>query len=258
MEAAQPTSRPPAKRIAVGDVIDEVFSIYRQNLGALLGSAIVVFVVVGFLAGILQAGGGLILVLLAGAVRFAGQALYTGFVVKLVEDVRDGRRDHGVGDLFSAASPFILPLIGFGILFGLGVSIGFFLLIVPGLVLITFWSLGAPAIVVEGIGPIDAFRRSWQLVRGNAWAVFGTLLVVLLITIGIWIVLALIATPIGDGEVATWIASIVSGTLTAPIFALTVTVLYYELAGGAAPATAVPTAPPTSEAPPPPPPPPVG
>lgn len=259
MEAAQPTTRPPAKRISVGEVISEAFSIYGQNLGALLCSAVVVFIVVGLLAGILEAAGGLILILLAAAVRLAGQALYTGFVVKLVEDVRDGRRDHGVGDLFSAAAPFILPLIGFGILFGLGVGIGFLLLIVPGLILLTFWSVGAPAIVVEGIGPIDAFGRSWKLVRGNAWPVFGTLLVVLLITIVIWVVLAAIATPIGDGEAATWIAAIVSGTLTAPIFALTVTVLYYELAGGIVgpgqkAVAAEPSAPAASEPPPPPPP----
>lgn len=258
MEAAQPTSRPPAKRISVGAVISEAFSIYGQNIGALLGSAIFVFLVVGLVAGILEAAGGLVLILLAAAVRFAGQALYTGFVVKLVEDVRDGRRDHGVGDLFSAAAPFILPLIGFGILFGLGVGIGFLILVVPGLILLTFWSVGAPAIVVEGIGPVDAFGRSWRLVRGNAWPVFGTLLVVLLISIGVWIVLAAIATPIGDGEVATWIAAVISGTLTAPIFALTVTVLYYELAGGVVgpgPGAATEPAPPAPSEPPPPPPP---
>jgi hypothetical protein len=250
MEAA----RPPAKRISVGEVISETFSIYRQNVGALLGSAIVVFIVVGLLAGILQSAGGVILILLAGGVRLAGQVLYTGFVVKLVEDVRDGRRDLGVGDLFSAASPFILPLIGFGILFGIGVTIGFLLLVVPGLILITFWSVGAPAIVVEGIGPIDAFRRSWRLVRGDAWAVFGTLLVVLLIVIVIGLVLSAIANPIGNGEASTWIASIVSTTITAPIFAIAVTVLYYELAGRTAPAGASAAAAP--EAPPPPPPPP--
>jgi hypothetical protein len=254
MEAAQPTSRPPAKRISVGEVISETFSIYRDNVGALLGSAIVVFIVVGLIAGILQSAGGLILVLLATAVRLAGQALYTGFVVRLVQDVRDGRRDLGVGDLFSAASPFILPLIGFGILFGIGVTIGFILLVVPGLILLTFWSVGAPAIVVESIGPIDAFKRSWQLVRGDAWAVFGTLLVVLLTVIVIGVVLSAIANPIGDGEASTWIASIVSTTITAPIFAIAVTVLYYDLSGevvGPGPGVAA-TEPP---APPPPPPP---
>lgn len=250
MEAAQPTTRPPAKRIAVGEVISETFSIYGQNLGALLGSAIAVFIVVGLIAGILEAAGGLILLLLAAAVRMAGQAIYVGFVVKLVQDTRDGQRDFGVGDLFSAASPFILPLIGFGILFGIGVGIGLLLLIVPGLILITFWSIGAPAIVVEGIGPIDAFSRSWRLVRGNAWPVFGALLVILLIELGIWIALAAIANPIGNGEASTWIASIISGALTAPIAAIAVSVLYFDLGGGSTPAaTSAPTAPP----PPPPP-----
>lgn len=245
MEAAQPTSRPPAKRISVGEVISETFSIYGQNLGALLGSAIVVFIVVGFIAGILQGAGGFILILLASAVRIAGNALYAGFVVKLVEDTRDGRRDFGVGDLFSAAAPFILPLIGFGILFAIGVTVGFVLLVVPGLILLTFWSVGAPAIVVEGIGPIDAFGRSWQLVRGNAWPVFGALFVVFLIVILIGVVLGAIATPIGDGEAATYIAAIISSALTAPIYAIAVTVLYYDLAGGASPAMAsTPAAPP--------------
>jgi hypothetical protein len=244
MEAAQPPAPVPVKRISVGDVISETFSIYGQNLGALLGSAIVVFIVVGLIAGILQSAGGLILLLLATAVRLAGQAFYIGFVVKLGQDVRDGRRDQGVGDLFSAASPFILALIGFGILFGIGVTIGFFLLVVPGLILITFWSVGAPAIVVEGIGPIDAFGRSWRLVRGNAWPVFGTLMVVLLIVIGIGVVLAAIANPIGNGEASTWIASIISTTITAPIFAIAVTILYFELADGAVGPAVSETAPP--------------
>ena len=256
MEAAQPPAPAPAKRISVGEVISETFSIYGQNLGALLGSAIVVFIVVGLIAGILQAAGGVLLVLLASAVRIAGNALYTGFVVKLVEDTRDGRRDFGVGDLFSAAAPFILPLIGFGILFAIGVTIGFILLIVPGLILITFWSVGAPAIVVEGVGPIDAFRRSWQLVRGNAWPVFGTLVVVFLIVILVGVVLGAIATPIGDGEAATYVAAIISSALTAPIFAIAVTVLYYDLAGGVAPAATPAPAAPEPAAPPPPPPPP--
>jgi hypothetical protein len=258
MEAAQPPAPTPAKRISVGDVISETFSIYGQNLGALLGSAIVVFVVVGLISGILRTSDAFILFLLASVVDLVGRALYTGFVVKLVEDVRDGRRDFGVGDLFSAAAPFILPLIGFGILFALGVTVGFLLLVVPGLILITFWSVGAPAIVVEGIGPIEAFGRSWRLVRGNAWQVFGVLLVVLLIVIGIGIILGAIATPIGDGEVSTWVASIVSATITAPIFAIAVTVLYYELAGGVVgpgpgAAAGEVTSPPPPESPPPPP-----
>jgi hypothetical protein len=255
VEAAQPPSSAPANRLSVGDVISETFSVYGQNVGALLGSALAVFVVVGLLSGILQRGGGVLLLLLGTAVSLAGQALYTGFVVELVQDVRDGRRDQTVGDLFSAAAPFILPLIGFGILFGIGAAIGFLLIVIPGLILVTFWSLGAPAIVVEGIGPIDAFGRSWRLVRGNAWQVFGALVIVFVIVVVIQVALAAIANPIGNGEASTWIASIVSGTLTAPIYALAVTVMYFELAGEAVAPQAAAAPPPQSEPPPPPPPP---
>jgi uncharacterized protein UPF0259 len=220
----------PAKRIEVGEVVSEAFSIYRDHLGPLLGSAIVVFAVVGVAAGLLVNTGGVILGVLAAIVRVAGQALYTGFVVRLVEDVRDGRRDHSVGDLFSAAAPAIGSLIVFGILSAIGVGIGFILLVIPGLILATFWSLGPPAIVVESAGPIEAFGRSWQLVRGNAWSVFWTLLVVLLILIAIGIVLGAIGAAIGDA--ASLVANVLSGAITAPIFALAVSVIFFDLGGG--------------------------
>ena len=165
-------------------------------------------------AGLLQSAAGLFLVLLASIVRIVGYAIFVGFVVRLVQDVRDGRRDHSVGDLFAAAAPAIVPLIGFGILSGIGVGIGFFLLIVPGLILLTIWSVGSPAIVAEGAGVIDAFGRSWELVRGNGWSVFGTLLLVLLIVIVVQIVLAAIATPIGTAAIL--IAAIISSVITAP------------------------------------------
>jgi hypothetical protein len=134
----------PAKRITVGNVINETFSIYGQNAVPLIASAIVVFVIVGVAAALLQNTGGLVLGVLAGIVHLAGYALYTGFVVRLVQDARDGRRDQTVGDLIGSAAPAIGPLIVFGILFGIGVGIGLILLIVPGLILLTLWSVGAP------------------------------------------------------------------------------------------------------------------
>ena len=241
----------PERRISVGDVVNETFSIYGQQLLPLLGTAILVFIVVGIISGILEAVGGLILALAASVIQLAGHALYVGFVVKLVEDVRDGRRDLTIGDLFSAAAPAILSLVVFGILFGIGVAIGLILIIVPGLILITFWSVGAPAIVAEGAGPLEAFGRSWRLVRGNAWSVFGVLVVILLIVIAIGFVLGIIATPIGDG--ATVIASIISGAITAPIFALAVSVMFFDLGGGrVSEPAATPAVPPAGEAPPPP------
>jgi uncharacterized protein UPF0259 len=220
----------PQRRISVGDVINETFSIYGQQFGPLIGSAIALFVVVGIVAGLLYAAGGVILVLLGGIVQLVGRVLYVGFVVKLVEDVRDGRRDSSIGDLFSSAAPAILPLIGFSILAGIGVAIGLVLIIVPGLILLTFWSVGAPAIVAERVGVFDAFGRSWNLVKGNAWSVFGALVVVTLIWLAIQFVLVAIANPIGDGAIL--VANIIAGALTAPLFALAVSVMFFDLGGG--------------------------
>jgi hypothetical protein len=240
------TSHPPARRIGAGDVISETFSLYGQNAAALIGSAIVVFGIVGVCSGLLQNAGGFVLATIGAIVQFAGHALYTGFVVNLVADARDGKRDQTVGDLFSSAAPAIGALIVFGVLFGIGVGIGLVLLIIPGLILLTLWSVGAPAIVIERAGPIEAFGRSWHLVRGDPWSVFGTLAVVLLIVIAIGVVFAIIATPIGDG--ATVVASVISGVITAPVFALAVSVLFFDLGGGraaesATPATLPPPAP---------------
>jgi len=237
----------PQRRLSVGDTINETFSIYGQQFGPLIGSAIIVFAVVGIVAGILAAAGGVILVLLASIVQLVGRLLYVGFVVKLVEDVRDGRRDSGIGDLFSAATPAILPLIGFSILAGIGVALGLILIIIPGLVLLTFWSLGAPAIVAERVGVFDAFGRSWNLVRGNAWSVFGALVVVTLIWLVIGFVLVAIANPIGNGAIV--VANVIAGALTAPLFALAVSVMFFDLGGGRVgetPPAAAPPPPPTA------------
>jgi hypothetical protein len=247
------TSTPP-KRIAVGNVVSETFSIYGDQFGPLVGSAFVVLVLVGVVSGLLFAAGGVVLDLIGLLVAFAGRLLYVGFVVKLVDDVRDGRRDSSVGDLFSAAAPSILPLAGFAILAVIGVAIGLALLIIPGLILLTFWSVAAPAIVAERVGVFEAFGRSWHLVSGNAWSVFGALVVVSLIWILIGFVLGAIATPIGNGAIV--VANILANVLTAPIFALAVSVMFFDLGGGAGAAAAAPAAPPAATEPPPPPPPP--
>ena len=183
-------------------------------------------------------------------VSLVANALYTGFVVKLVEDVRaDQKRDFTTGELFRSGSHAIWPLIGNGIVKGIAVAIGFVLLIVPGLFLLTIWAVTSPAIVVERRGVFDAFSRSRELVKGQGWAVFGTILVAFLITI----VIGAIAVAIGAaiGVVGIVILSIVAGILTAPINALVASILFFDLGGGS---VATPAGTPDVTAPPPPPP----
>ena len=117
-------------------------------------------------------------------------------LVKAVQDVRDGQVDLNLGETVSAVLPFLGTVIIASILAGIGIAIGLALIIVPGLILLTFWSLIVPSIVVGGEGVFGSFRKSWRTVRGYAWHVFGTYVLVFLILIVFHIVLGLILLPL--------------------------------------------------------------
>jgi hypothetical protein len=232
------------RKLDVGATLSEVFSIYRENAGVLLPVAFWLFLVVAILNGI--AGSSLILLLLYAVVGIAAGTLYQGTVVNLVRDVQDGRRDFSAGELLSSATPFIMPLIGAGILAGIAISIGLFLLLVPGLILLTIWAVIAPVIVVEKSPVMAAFGRSRELVRGNGWPVFGAIVVAFLIVLIGSVIFGAIAASIADGPLLRIVFSALASTITAPISALVAAVLYYRLRafeGAAEPAVADPEAP---------------
>ncbi|HEX6375968.1 MAG TPA: hypothetical protein VFZ91_09620 [Allosphingosinicella sp.] len=81
----------------------------------------------------------------------------------------------------SAGLSVAWPLFLVGLLSSLGIALGFVLLIVPGVMLYVIWSVAAPALVEERLGPIEALGRSRELSRGARWKIFGLTLVVLVI-----------------------------------------------------------------------------
>jgi hypothetical protein len=229
------------QKLSVGDTLSEVFSIYRDNAGVLLPVAFWLFLIVAILDGI--AGSSLFLLLVSSVVGIAAGTLYQGTVVNLVRDVQDGRRDFSAGELLRSATPFILPLIGAGILAGIAIGIGLVLLIVPGLFLLTIWAVIAPVIVVEKSPVMASFGRSRELVRGNGWDVFGAIVVAFLIVIIGGLVFGAIAASIADGPLLRIVFSALASTITAPISALVAAVIYYRLRaieGAQAPASGDP------------------
>ena len=149
-------------------------------------------------------------------------------LVKAVQDVQDGRADLDLGQTVRAALPYVGAVAIASILASIGITIGLALIIVPGLILLTFWSMIVPCIVIGGAGAIESFGRSWRTVRGYAWNVFGTFIVVFLILIAGEIVLSaiLFALPYGWRS---FIADLISGSLVAPFLAAVVTLIYYRL-----------------------------
>lgn len=213
-------------KIDVGAVLRRTFQIYVDQAPVLMPTAAVVFVISGVF-GILLVVASPGLAILALIVSLVATILYTGMIVELVADVRDGRRDATVGQLLRAVSPVLGQLILVAILAAVGEAIGFVLLIVPGLILLTIWAVAAPVVVLEHPGAMRALRRSRELVRGNGWQVFG---VILLLVIGIGVVTeALYVLANAAGTTVGLIVRVVLGILTAPISALAAAVLYFEL-----------------------------
>ncbi|NOT40972.1 MAG: hypothetical protein HOP13_10805 [Alphaproteobacteria bacterium] len=99
-----------------------------------------------------------------------------------------------LGSAISNAIALILPLIGLGLLVGLGVGVGFIALIVPGIFLLLCWMVASPVMVVERLGVIASMQRSMQLTQGHRWAILG--LIVLFIIVYM-IVLAVLGAIVG-------------------------------------------------------------
>src|ERR1019366_4036121 len=207
-------------RLDVGAVIRRVFHIYIDQASVLMPAAAVVFVITGIVSAVLAATGSFIAGLLALVISIVAGKPFTGMVVELVADVQDGRRDATPGQLLRAATPGIGQLILVGIVAGLGIVIGFFLIIVPGLILITIWSVAAPVVVLG---------RSRELVRGNGWQVFGVIVVLDVLVTIVAVVLDGIANSAGTG--AGIVVRVIVGVLTAPLTALAAAVLYFDLRG---------------------------
>jgi hypothetical protein len=208
-------------------VLTEAWALYRRYAAHFLLIAFAVYVVAGILVALLSLAG-VVGAIIGAVISFIASFVIQTSLIKAVQDVRDGRVDLDLGQTVRAALPYLGPVIGASILAGIGIAIGFVLLIVPGFILLTFWSLIVPFIVVGGSRALESFGNSWRTVRGYAWRVFGTYVLVWLILIAFGIVLGLILHPLPLFW-RNFLDNLVSGTLVAPFLALVATLIYYRL-----------------------------
>jgi hypothetical protein len=214
--------RTMVRPIAPGKVVNRIWELYQREAGTLLPVAVVLFAVQFLVAIILPTG----LNIIATLIFWVLAILYQGFVVELVSAAESNRRT-GIGELINAVTPVLGSLVVISILFAIGVTIGFVLIIIPGLFLLTIWSVVVPAEVLEHRGIIGSFERSRALVRGNGWNVFGVIVIVWVVVIAISILAAVVAAPLGHvgRDLVQWAVDVA----ITPIVALSATVLYLEL-----------------------------
>jgi hypothetical protein len=213
---------------------------YRDQWAFLLGAGLLVFVPISFIEALdpigdvdtdeidpITAVEASALVATQALSALVATVLYAGVVAAAV----GGRRQGTTPDLPSLARR--LPyarLIAADVLLAAVVVVGLVLLILPGLVLLTWFALVGPAIEIEHRRVTEAFRRSRALVRRHFW-------LVAVLVIPAFFAEELIAdavesgavSVVGDTLLSEWAGGLLGNLLTAPIFALAVVVLFYEL-----------------------------
>lgn len=151
--------------------------------------------------------------ILAGAITRAAAGTFLG-------------RDLELGEMFRFGLSRFWSIVLIGVLSALAIAAGFVLLIVPGFIVLTHLVCAMSALVIEDRRGTQALRRSWDLVRGFGWPVFGTIVVAGLIT---GIVNAILTAPFGDNWAARSIGASIASVVTTPYSALVWVFIYLDL-----------------------------
>ena len=223
--------------MTVGGVLGEAWNLYKRFVGRFFVTALVVFAVLDLLSALADqaasdnwtsgVGWGLV----AAIVSIVGYFWVQAALVETVRDVRDGRADRTIGETYRTVQPRLAAAIG--------ITVGFILLIVPGLFLLTIWSMLIPVIVLERRPTGEAFTRSREVVRGHGWSVFGLVIVTFLIVAIASGVIRAVFAPLPDFLDA-WLGGLVAHSVTIPFAAAALTTAYFALTRSETVSPAVP------------------
>jgi hypothetical protein len=214
--------------LSAGSVIGQAWELYKAHWRHLIPIAFVVYVLISLFALLLVVLLGWVGAFVGALIALAGVFWIQGALVIAIDDVRDGRVDLSIRETLNRVLPRLNTLTLAGLLAAVGITIGFLLLIVPGLILITLWILIVPAIMLENRGVFESFGRSRQLVSGHGWSVFGVIVLTVAILIAVNIGLSLVEAAF-DSRWLNLLSDIASQTATAPFLALAWTITYFEL-----------------------------
>jgi hypothetical protein len=168
--------------VDLGDVMSRTWELYKQEWGMCL---VVILVVMGcnFGVGIVS---GIANNIIVAVTRDQGITAIFSMFTNLVSQVFSVWITIGqtryflkvargqpaeIGEIFSGG-PWLLPIIGAGILFGLMVFGGTLLLIVPGIILALMFSQFYYLIIDRNLGVMDSLSKAKEITNGNKMTLF--------------------------------------------------------------------------------------
>jgi hypothetical protein len=171
-----------------------------------------------------------------GALRFAvaylvSAPLLAAMTIHAVLEAAEGRPPsarRSIARGLDAFAPLFLAIL----LAAIGIAAGLMLLVAPGVFLAVRWYFVPQTATVELQRGADALRRSWQLVEGSWWRVFG---IALLASVASGVPALLASAPLTrlaaeTGDAAWQLAgTILAQTISGPFVAVASTLLYFDL-----------------------------
>jgi hypothetical protein len=180
-----------AQQLSLRAVFGEMFTVYGRHWTFLIPAAIVILLPQSILDAAFDGGNIDVIrsakdiallgaILLTTAINLLGQAIYAGLTAAADIDWRAGKPLPPLSSLIRSLP--IGGLIVLDLLLSLGIAFGILLLVVPGLIFLAYVGISPAVMKLEHRGPVDAMRRSVELVRGNFRRVFVIVVGVILFT----------------------------------------------------------------------------
>jgi hypothetical protein len=208
-------------------IFGEAWRLYRRRwtgpvaIGLVVSLAVATLTFAAFRQGAL---GGAAMVLVAG---IAGCLVVQATLATAVAGARAGT-DVPTVESMGAGFQHIGSVIALAFAVAAAVSLGLFAFLVPGLLLLTWWAMAMPAVVLEHARGAAALGRSRQLVSGHGSDVFAMVLISLLLALVGSAVLTAVFIGLAPGPRAV-AASIAEGTLVVPYLTVVWTIAYLRL-----------------------------
>jgi hypothetical protein len=221
------------ERLAVSDVWREALAIIRRYpLATILPAAVLAALADAPYYFLEQSGFALeeILALLTAAFAYYLYVAYAEEVAAEAERGADRITMRGLLRELRQAAPVVPPVIVASVAAITVPTAATGLLVIPGMWLLTRWSLFAPAISRERVGPVQALKRSSRLVRDHFWLVFLTATLAFILEEAIVHAGALMGHWIlGSDTWGEWAGATFFAALITPLAALATSVTYQRL-----------------------------
>jgi hypothetical protein len=195
--------------LPVGELLDETFKLYRRHFSVIAGVALVIILpnlIISLISGSYRANPisylqqltqnlnnpAALQAIQARQAQYTSSPLYllsfpiailmipftVGALYRAATSLAAGNVET-IGSVLAGTARRYFAVFGFVILAGLVALGSIGILTIPVVIwVLVRWSVATPALFAEGVGPVKAIGRSWNLVRDNWWRTVGIVIVV--------------------------------------------------------------------------------